>query len=184
MYTRHARENERKWLYETLRTHNRDTTDFSPTEYVLLCAERESKPLAIGRFHIHKQNPVLIELTSFLCLQETSVETALTELCRHIANELQHDTETHLVYTITNRQKTFTEHNFEDCSNNQFPSPFTERLEEKQTHLEQDLIVMKAPLEELKTTDSTAPNVKDIESEKEALGFTEEDDLTYKYSVE
>lgn len=185
MFVRQARENESTWLYKTIKQNNKETEILDVDDALFVCSERENKPLGlVQQIQYSGMNNNWIELTNLLCLQQTRHSVISSQLFNYILTNIESTEKTTKILIFTHEPEKYERYGFTVSSNTALPQKLIERFNQKISTLEEALHPIIVNITELEIPRTNAHNVKDIQTEKESLGFADEDELTYKYSVE
>lgn len=193
MFTRQARKNEEVWLLDHLEERSLDDQSFRSREYVFLFEDNGDRPIAFARGRIHRDtdNPNWGEFTSFDTNTDKSLPQVLPRLISGLDERVRDEglDDDNQIFIFTENQQLFTRFGFEPVDRDSLNPMVLDRLEKKESYLYVELDVLVVTLGELKThsvddsEQKQVPDVGDIEEEKEALGFSDDDDITYKYST-
>lgn len=193
MFTRQARKNEEVWLMDQLDERNLDDQAFRSREYVFLFEDSQDRPIAFARGRIHRdtEQPNWGEFTSFDTNSSQSLPQLLprliTGLDERVRGEgLDDDSE---IYIFTENTQLFTKFGFAPVDRDELRPMVKDRLQKKESYLYAELDPMRVTLQDLRVKSfddedtEEVPDVGDIQKEKESLGYSDDDDMTYKYST-
>lgn len=192
MFTRQARKNEEVWLMEQIEERNLDDESFRSREYTFLFDEdTKQRPMAFGRARVHRDsdNPDWGEFTSLATNSDMSLPQLLPQLIHGLNDRVRNEglDDTHTIYVFTENEDMFKKYGFETVEREQLRPMIADRLETKEAYLFSELKPMQVTLGELHLPDITEEtpedDIGDIQAEKESLGYSDDDELTYKYST-
>lgn len=193
MFIRQARKNEEVWLLDHLDGQSLDDQAFRSREYIFLFEDDGERPIAFARGRIHRdtENPNWGEFTSFDTNTDKSLPQVLPRLISGLDKRVRDEglDDENTIFIFTENPQLFTRFGFEPVDRENLKPMVRDRLEKKESYLYVELDVLMLKLGELNiesfdaTDEEEVPDIGDIEEEKEALGFSDDDDMTYKYST-
>lgn len=185
MFVRQARPNEETWLTETLKQNEKEIDLLNPNTTFLVCSERKNKPLGVIQLIEYQTNDsdIWFELTNIVCLQQTDISLLLSQFFRYFSDQFEiHSTD--MIVVLTERPSVYDPYGFTLTEKTGLPKRINERAIQKQTTLDKDIHPVTVQFDNLKLPRRKSHKVKDIQQEIILQGFSDTDELTYKYSVE
>lgn len=167
---------------------NIDERAFRSREYIFVFEDSNDRhPIAFGRGRVHRDTKDWGEITSIHIEDYAPTEEVFRLLIDGIVDnfekeELDADA---TVYAFTDDTSLYQQFGFSPIEEDDLPLHASERLETKQNDLNKDLTPLKTTLEQIVVPEGQEEIVtaEEIQHEKEAMGFSDDEEQTYKYST-